>query len=71
MNTKKNTMKKFLIPIMIVAIAIAFYEQSKEKANLYIEILAIVIFMYSMLRLSAKTPSKNDDNLDEDDNKRG
>ena len=63
-------MKKFLIPIMIVAIVIAFYEQSKEKSNLYIMIIAIVIFMYGMMRLSAKTPSKNDDNLDEDDSER-
>lgn len=63
-------MKKFLIPIMIIAFGIAFYEQSKEKSNLYIEIIAIVIFMYGMLQLSAKTPSKNDDNLDEDDSER-
>ena len=63
-------MKKFLIPIMIIAFGVAFYEQSKEKSNLYIEIFAIVIFMYGMLRLSAKTPSKEDDNLDEDDSER-
>ena len=63
-------MKKFLIPIMIIAFGIAFYEQSKEQSNLYIQIIAIVIFMYGMLRLSAKTPSKNDDNLDEDDSER-
>lgn len=64
-------MKKLLIPIMIVAIVIAFYEQSKENANVYIQIIAIVIFMFGMMKLSAKTPSKNDDNLDDDDSKRG
>lgn len=63
-------MKKLLIPIMIIAFGIAFYEQSKEKSNLYIQIIAIVIFMYGMMRLSAKTPSKNDDNLDDDDSER-
>ena len=63
-------MKKFLIPIMIIAFGVAFYEQSKDKANIYIEIIAIVIFMYGMLQLSAKTPSKNDDNLDDDDSER-
>ncbi len=63
-------MKKLLIPIMIIAIVIAFYEQSKEQSNLYIQIIAIVIFMYGMMRLSAKTPSKNEDNLDEDDSER-
>lgn len=57
-------MKKLLIPIMAVAVAIAFYEQSKTKPNLYITIIAIVIFMYGMMRLSAKTPSKNQENED-------
>ena len=70
MITKNTIMKKFLIPIMIIAIVIAFYEQSKEKSNLYIQIIAIVIFMYGMMRLSAKTPSKDDDNLDDNDSER-
>ena len=64
-------MKKLLIPIMIFAIGFAFYEQSKEDSNIYIQIIAIVIFMYGMMRLSANTPSKNEDNLDEDASKRG
>ena len=64
-------MKKLLIPIMIVAIIIAFYEQGKEKSNVYIQIIAIVIFMYGMMRLTSKAPSKNDDNLEDDDSKRG
>ncbi len=58
-------MKKFLIPIMIVAICIAFYEQSKPDKNVYIIIIAIVIFMFGMMKLSAKTPSKNQENEDE------
>lgn len=40
----------------------ALYEQSKEKPNIYIMIFAIVIFMYGMMRLTAKVPSKNEDN---------
>lgn len=63
-------MKKFLIPIMFVAILIALYEQSKDKANIYIQIVAVVIFMYGMMRLSSKVPSKNQDNQEEDDNER-
>lgn len=70
MNAKNYIMKKFLIPIMIVAFGVAFYEQSQEKSNLYILIIAIVIFMYGMLKLSAKTPSKNEDNLEDDDSER-
>jgi len=57
-------MKKLLIPMMIVAIIVAIWEQSKADKNIYIMIIAIVIFMYGMMRLSAKTPSKNDENED-------
>lgn len=52
-------MKKIGIPIMIVAIILAFYEQGKDEKNIWVMIIAIVIFMYGMMRLSAKTPSKN------------
>ncbi len=40
---------------MLVAIAVALYEQTKAKPNIYILIVAIVIFMYGMMQLSAKT----------------
>jgi hypothetical protein len=59
-------MKKMLLPIMIIAIVVAFYEQSLEKKNVYILIIAIAIFMFGMMKLSAKTPSKNQDK--EEDN---
>jgi hypothetical protein len=58
-------MKKLLIPMMIVAIIIAIWQQSKDDKNIYIMIIAIVIFMYGMMRLSAKTPSKNQAKEDE------
>jgi len=53
---------------MIVAIGIGLYEQSKAQPNLYIMIVAIVIFMYGMMRLSAKTPSKHSETEEENDN---
>ena len=59
-------MKKLLIPIMAIAICVAFYEQSKSDKNVFAIIIAVVIFMFGMMKLSAKTPSKNQDN--EDDN---
>ncbi len=59
-------MKKLLIPIMIIAICIAFYEENKSEKNTYIVIIAIVIFMFGMMRLSSKTPSKNQEK--EEDN---
>jgi hypothetical protein len=58
-------MKKLLLPIMIVAILIAFYEQSLEKRNVYISVIAIAVFMFGMMKLSAKTPSKNQDKDDD------
>lgn len=63
-------MKKLFIPIMIIAIGIALYEQSKNSPNIYIMIGAIILFMYGMMRLTAKVPSKNEDNSEENDNER-
>ncbi len=59
-------MKKIIILMMFVAILIAFYEQQKANSNVYITVGAIAIFMYGMMRLSAKTPSKNQDKNEDD-----
>ncbi|MFM2369007.1 MAG: hypothetical protein RL619_1307 [Bacteroidota bacterium] len=58
-------MKKILIPVMIVAIIVALYEQVKAEKNVYVMVVAIVVFMFGMMQLSAKTPSKNQDKEDE------
>ena len=58
-------MKKFSLLIMIIALLIAFYEEKKAEKNVYIVVIAIGIFMYGMMRLSAKTPSKNQDKEEE------
>lgn len=50
---------------MIIAIGVAFYEQSRADKNIYIMVIAIVIFMMGMMKLSSKTPSKNQDNEDD------
>ena len=54
-------MKAFKIIIMILAISVALYEQVSEEKNIYIMIVAILVFMFGMMQLSAKTPSKNND----------
>lgn len=59
-------MKKVYIPIMALAGVFALYEQSKPHPNVYIMVLAIVVFMYGMMRLTAKVPSKNQDNSEDD-----
>lgn len=56
---------------MIISILIAFYEEQQSQKNVYIIVIAIVFFMIGMMRLSAKTPSKNSEINDEDDAKRG
>ncbi len=59
-------MKKLLIPLMIIAIIVAFYEQVSNSGNVYITVIAIVVFMFGMMQLSAKTPSKNQEKEDKD-----
>jgi L-asparagine transporter-like permease len=63
-------MKKMILPVMFAAILAGLYEQSKERPNVYIQIVALVVFMYGMMQLSAKTPSKHieSENEEEDAN---
>jgi uncharacterized membrane protein YiaA len=58
-------MKKLLLPIMLIAIIVGLYEQTNEKPNLYILSIAIVVFMFGMMQLSSKTPSKNSETAEE------
>jgi hypothetical protein len=58
-------MKKVLIPIMIIAIIIALLEQNKEEKSIPVLIISFVVFMFGMMRLSSKTPSKNQDDTNE------
>ena len=59
-------MKKIIIVVMALAIVIALYEQSISDKNIYIMVIAIVVFMMGMMKLSSKTPSKNQDKEDDD-----
>lgn len=59
-------MNKLLLPVLVIAVLIAFYEQDKEQPNVLITAGAVIVFMYCMMRLSARTPSKNQN---EDDDK--
>ncbi|RVT73457.1 hypothetical protein EOD40_14530 [Flavobacterium sufflavum] len=59
-------MKKIVFPIMFVAIAVAFYEQTSADKNVYVTVVAMAVFMFGMMRLSAKTPSKNQEKEEED-----
>ncbi|WP_456315281.1 hypothetical protein [Pseudomonas shirazensis] len=59
-------MKAFKILIMILAISVALYEQVSAEKNIYIMVIAIAVFMYGMMELSAKTPSKNQEKEEND-----
>jgi hypothetical protein len=50
---------------MIIAITLALYEQVSAEKNVYIMVVAIVVFMIGMMQLSAKTPSKNQEKEEE------
>ncbi len=52
-------MKKLVFPLMFIAIVVAFYEQTATDKNVYVTVIAMAVFMFGMMRLSAKTPSKN------------
>ena len=66
MKSYIKDMKTFKILIMILAISVALYEQVSAEKNIYITVVAIVVFMFGMMQLSAKTPSKNQDKEEED-----
>lgn len=50
---------------MFIAIVVAFYEQTAADKNVYVTVIAMAVFMFGIMRLSAKTPSKNPQKEDE------
>jgi len=56
-------MKKLMVVLVIVAIGVAFYEQTKTKPDVYITAAAVIIFMVAAMRLSAKIPGKKDNDV--------
>lgn len=66
MEIENEMMKKIVILLMVLAIGVALYEQTSADKNIYVMVVAIVIFMMGMMRLSSKTPSKNQDKEEDD-----
>lgn len=52
---------------MFIAIIVGLFEQSKDKPNIYILCVAVAIFMFGMMQLTGKVPSKNTEEEKEDD----
>ena len=57
-------MKKLALPFIIVAIIIGVYEYSQEKPNIIVVCVVIVLFMFGMMQLNSKIPSKFNDEED-------
>jgi hypothetical protein len=66
LNTENKMMKKFMLLLMVLAIGVALYEQTSADKNVYVMVIAIVVFMMGMMKLSSKTPSKNQDKEEDD-----
>ena len=66
MKSENEKMKKIVILLMVLAIGVALYEQTSPEKNIYVMVITIVVFMMGMMRLSSKTPSKNQEK--EEDN---
>jgi arginine exporter protein ArgO len=62
-------MKTIYIVLFFAAAFVALFEQSKAQPNMIIMIGCIVIFMFGMMKLMSKVPSKNlkNDNESEDE----
>lgn len=60
-------MKKLLIPFMFIAIIVGLFEQSKDKPNIYILCAAVAVFMFGMMQLSSKVPSKSQEEEKEEE----
>jgi predicted branched-subunit amino acid permease len=54
-------MKKFIIPIMIVAIFVAFYQQRTTQPNVIVTVICVAVFMLGMMKLSSKIPPKDNE----------
>lgn len=58
-------MKNLLLIIMVVAIAVAFYEQNSNEKNTIVMVIALGVFVFGLIKLSAKIPSKEQNNDNE------
>ena len=52
---------------MFVAIIVGLFEQSKDKPNIYILCASVAVFMFGMMQLTSKVPSKKDEENEQDD----
>ncbi len=65
-------MKTIYILLIFALALVALFEQSKAQPNMIIMIVAMAAFVFGLMRLMAKVPSKgersNDENYNDDEN---
>jgi hypothetical protein len=59
---KNMKIKTIYIIAMIVVAGVLLWEQTKPNSNVWIKVIGALLFFYGMMKLSAKTPSKNQEN---------
>lgn len=63
---------KFLIYIAVFGLMFwALVEQTKSQPNIYIQIVAVLVFFFLMMYLMNKTPSNSDKNNKQPNNEQG
>ncbi len=63
---------KFLIYIAVFGLMFwALVEQTKSHPNIYIQIVAVLVFFFLMMYLMNKTPSNSDKNNNQPNNEQG
>lgn len=57
-------MKKIILPLMVIAFLVAFANQKSQRPNVIVTVIAVLVFMFGMMKLSAKIPGKNQEKDD-------
>jgi len=61
---------KYILGIIASALMIwSLLDKDNGEYKVYIQVIAVVLFFYVMMRLMDKTPSKNDKSENKEDNK--
>lgn len=51
---------KYIYSILILVVVMTLlWQQTQDKPSIWVQIPAIIVFFFGMSKLSAKTPSKN------------
>jgi hypothetical protein len=58
-------MKKFLLPILILAFAFIYWNTNSEKPNVFFTIIGVIILVIGLIKFSSKIESNHKEKDDE------